>query len=203
MSRKRAQKARRRERVRQRRAAKESRRRTARTGVCATRPPRLFIEERADPSFVLSEVIAEYAEPLLEGQDTEEEIRNAFDIAVLLWNLSFLPREERQQILDRPAARGTEPGAELMPAIEFMIERRRREFSCCNRLVLAHELFQVGDDLRFEVLSTPIDEETLREWAERESSPAPSLQAHDRAGRYPRTGVMRWLRQRNRPAVLP
>lgn len=92
----------------------------------------------------LSEVLLEFAEPLTVTARTEEDFRTAVEIAILAWNLSFLPPDERSTFLKQsiPSLSG---GKDALPfeteqCIQRLLARKQALFPDDRRFVAEHQL---------------------------------------------------------------
>ena len=107
----------------------------------------------------LADVIYDYAEPLFEGVFELEDIQNALRFGVVLWNLSFLPEEQRNNFLCNQTtiieAEQLEKFAEL---VHLMVERRRSFFTDYPYLVTDYEIVGKDSSVDFAVKYAPLDD---------------------------------------------
>lgn len=137
--------------IRQRQAAKRRRRETKHRRGRASGPD-AYGAALAGGIIKMSEVIVDFAEPLLEHAGSPEEIDDAIELAILAWNLSVLPDAAQQRILDR--FRSDDEAEEFVAVLEWMALHRKRAFAGLDRMVLGHELrFDEGKP-HLQVLST-------------------------------------------------
>lgn len=92
----------------------------------------------------LSEVLLEFAEPLTATAHTEEDFREDIELALLVWNLSLLPAEERSSFLEEAIHPSSGPRASLPPKVEpvvqMLLARKQAMFPDDNRFVVDHQL---------------------------------------------------------------
>jgi len=113
----------------------------------------------------MSEVITDFAQPLIERVQSDEQYRKAIGIAVLIWNIA-LESEDRQEkllsevIRDLAAETGNDP--EVSDYFETLgrtlLLRKRSLYSDNRRAILDYQITEDGDDLHLQVASTIIDE---------------------------------------------
>ncbi|MEN6425910.1 MAG: hypothetical protein ABFE13_11140 [Phycisphaerales bacterium] len=92
----------------------------------------------------LSEVLLEFAEPLTATARTAEDFRKDIELAVLVWNLSLMPEEERSAFLKEaidpsPGQKASLP-PEIKPYIQMLLDRKQARFPDDNRFVVEHQL---------------------------------------------------------------
>ena len=106
----------------------------------------------------MSEVIVEYARPLMEAAQTVEEQNKAITMAIICWNISIIDIEERDLRITETFA---EAGETLDPAtkevIEFMLNRKDDLFRDNKRIVEDWIVKDRGSQLWFEVATRPFE----------------------------------------------
>jgi hypothetical protein len=85
----------------------------------------------------MSQVIEEFAEPLLQGARTDEQIRCALGTAIVAWNLSCLPEERQLAVLQEGS--GKQLGQEAVLILQELIRRRLELFPEIDRPILDFE----------------------------------------------------------------
>ena len=99
-----------------------------------------------DPSLrKMSDIILEYASPLLEVTKSAEEDKKAITLAIVFWNLSQFPEEERCRQMDMI---NSQAGDETFSGIfgadnsiaDYMFERKQNMFSFVDRMVFDYDL---------------------------------------------------------------
>ena len=105
----------------------------------------------------MSEVILDFAEPLLDALDDDELFENAINCAVACWNLSFLPEKKQQRQL---RAMVNELGKsdqltrfEIEDCTRMLLERKRFFFADEKRIVVNYKVVEEGDYQRLLVMS--------------------------------------------------
>jgi len=100
----------------------------------------------------MSEVIQDFAEPLLDGADSPEEVKKALVIAMVAWNHSLLQEAGepglggiKSDLLADPTVRGV---------FESLVERKWALYPDNRRFILDYELIPSGHEYRFNVIST-------------------------------------------------
>ncbi len=100
----------------------------------------------------MSEVIEEFAGPLLEHCSRMDQRRGAIGLAVTAWNLSLLPDEEREKELSQHILPKT--GPEMKDILTTMVKRKQALYRDIQRLILDYEITDKGKDaLRLTVIS--------------------------------------------------
>src|SRR5262249_25079492 len=100
----------------------------------------------------MSEILVEFAQPLLATAESRESIRKTIALAALTWNLSLLPERQQQQAFDSgPLA---EIPSEMKPMLLNLIERKKALFPDIHRLIRDFEVTGNGPDLSVNVVST-------------------------------------------------
>jgi hypothetical protein len=157
-------------RIHQRRAEKRNRRASEkkaeakRVAARTISGGRLRLIQRPLGMRKLSDVMWEYAEPLLADATGPEDRAVAIKMAILLWNATLVGRvEARTTVLAaiRKAADG-DPEAEtgLLDIARVMEERKRLLFADDRRLVVDHMLTETATGPHLMVISTPLDAQT-------------------------------------------
>lgn len=110
----------------------------------------------------MSEVLLEFAEPLLDAFDDDSHFRDLTAIAVFCWNLTFLPPKEGEaainDIVKQMAGRDAFKGRGLREALRALIERKKALYADDNRLIVNYEIIQEESGPRLLVMSSPIED---------------------------------------------
>lgn len=106
----------------------------------------------------MSEVIIDFAEPLLDALDDDELFEKAIGCAVVCWNLSFL-QEKRQQRQVRAIVKKLDKSDlltrfEAEDCVRMLLERKRILFADEKRIVLNYKIVEEGDHHHLFVIST-------------------------------------------------
>ncbi|MFH1673183.1 MAG: hypothetical protein ABIF87_07140 [Pseudomonadota bacterium] len=107
----------------------------------------------------MSEVLQDFAAPLLNECDDDESVKKALAVAIIVWNLSLLPEKDRAEAIENLSS-------ELAPSdnaadtaltthyIEMMMERRQKLFPDNKRTIMNYQFSGSGKNLRLDVAST-------------------------------------------------
>ncbi len=108
----------------------------------------------------MSEVLLEFAEPLLKNSSDDE-----FDIIIgfasLCWNSSFLPKEKQSLTFEKYLIEvpNLDPSicCELNKKFQMLLERKQKFFINDNRIITNFTITCEGKNRRLMVLSSPIE----------------------------------------------
>jgi len=118
------------------------------------RPREAFGQEHF-PGRKMSEVILEFAEPLLNGID-DESLQPAIGFAIACWNISFLPETEQHKMLNEAIdelSRDQLVTLELERMAQLLLERKRTLFAHERRMAVNYEIVKEKDSCRLLVAS--------------------------------------------------
>ena len=107
----------------------------------------------------MSEVILDFAEPLLDECENEETAKVAVAMAILVWNASLLPEEDQnREILkmcsDIAGSDDAKQIAQLMDYANYLLERKNRNYAENRRYIVKYEISGSGKNRRLDVAST-------------------------------------------------
>jgi hypothetical protein len=113
--------------------------------------------QQSFPARKMSEVILDFAKPLLDAID-DELFENAIGCAVVCWNLSFL-KEKRQQRQVRAIVKKVDKSAlltrfEAEDCVRMLLERKRILFADEKRIVVNYKIVEEEDHRHLYVMST-------------------------------------------------
>ncbi|MBW2149689.1 MAG: hypothetical protein JRI22_22070 [Deltaproteobacteria bacterium] len=107
----------------------------------------------------MSEVVLDFAKPLLdECRDSDTE-KKAISLAILVWNMSLLPENSRDQAIQKmysdllPSDDATDL-ATMMYCVDMLMERKRKYFPKNKRAIIDYQFSGSGKDRRLDVAST-------------------------------------------------
>jgi hypothetical protein len=105
---------------------------------------------------VMSQVILDFAKPLLETCDDEEAERKALSLAIFIWNTTLLPDDEQDQVLDSYLAqyRGAIPPEQfdsLSDYVARLVESKKTRFAHDHRKVTNCTFGDYGENHHIEV----------------------------------------------------
>jgi len=106
----------------------------------------------------MSEVILDFAEPLLDALDDDELFKNAIGCAVVCWNLSFLTEMKKQRqvraIVNEIDKSHLLTRFEAEDCVRMLLERKRILFADEKRIVINYKIVEEEDHHRLLVTST-------------------------------------------------
>lgn len=106
----------------------------------------------------MSEIIIDYAEPLLAIAATDKDQEKAVIMAITFWNLAILKENERQDMIDSLITKLMQAGdpADLNQTMEYFIERKQLLYPDVNRMVLDYDCVHTSDRLHLNVVSSSL-----------------------------------------------
>lgn len=106
----------------------------------------------------MSEIIIDYAEPLLEISTTDKDQEKAVIMAITLWNLAILKENERQDMIDslNPLLLQGDDPADLNQIIDYFMERKQLLYPDVNRMILDYDCVHTTDRLHLNVVSNSL-----------------------------------------------
>ena len=109
----------------------------------------------------LSEVILEYAEPLMNVADGSELEERAIRMSVTLWNSSLLPKQKALETME-PALDDMAKGDQLLKSefhmmFELMYNRKQSLFPNDTRFIVDYTLEENDESFHLQVVSTPFE----------------------------------------------
>ena len=105
----------------------------------------------------MSEVMLEFVAPYIESLDTEEAYRRLFTVALIAWNASFLPDQQRKGYVDKVLDAGiptVETREGLKAIVDVLVARKDAHFSDYTRKLVAFDVRDAGNEFRVSVAST-------------------------------------------------
>lgn len=103
----------------------------------------------------MSENILHLAEPLLEHS---ENVESVLSLAIIAWNLSLIPEDERGPMMEKLLQQAAEKDPELERGMRVLlkdlVQRKIELYPDDLRMILDHELTQTGENSMFNVVST-------------------------------------------------
>ena len=106
----------------------------------------------------MSEVLEAFIDPYLRSIRTPIERKKLFELAVVVWNLSLMPENERQPMIDefiKEGLKGSDPliQQDTRQIIDSLIARKQKFFAENTRLILDFELQHTGNQFHLSVAS--------------------------------------------------
>lgn len=108
----------------------------------------------------MSEVITEFAEPLLKVAYSEQSCEIAVMLAITCWNLTLLPEEEREKMFERIITETTktdEHRKDTESVALMLIERKKLLFPHLKKFVVNHDIQFLDGKMILNVASTYLD----------------------------------------------
>jgi hypothetical protein len=100
----------------------------------------------------MSEVIEDFAEPLLSRADSPEDVKTALLVAMTAWNYSLL-NEEAKVEPDAPHSKLL-ADPDVRSVFDSLLERKRELYPDNRRAIIDFELIPNGTEYQFNVVST-------------------------------------------------
>jgi hypothetical protein len=107
----------------------------------------------------MSEVLQDFAEPLLQDCVTDAEVKETIRFSMLVWNVSLMPTSDREkniELLIENLAKTDQP--EHIEAakyyVDMLLKRKKIMFPDLNRIIVDCQFSGAGSKLRFDVAST-------------------------------------------------
>ena len=105
----------------------------------------------------MSDVILRFAEPILRGSQGVI-TKNAIRLAIGVWNVSFLPKDEQSEalkpILNMLPEDDQDTRRDLAAVIDMLLARKQRYFAHNTRVILDYQITESPDSLHLDVIST-------------------------------------------------
>jgi hypothetical protein len=104
----------------------------------------------------MSEVLRDFVEPYVETTENQTQYENMLSLAIISWNLSFLPKDRQQEIIANiyETTNDAETAEFYEHFIYTMIQRKQAYFSEYTRQIVDFEVTDVGSEYRVAVAST-------------------------------------------------
>jgi hypothetical protein len=106
----------------------------------------------------MSEVLMDFAGPLLEDLEDETAFESVLSFAVICWNLSFFPEKEQRKmmrdIVDELGKSDHLMRLEAESWVGFFLERKKAFFADDRRMILDYKIVQEKGRERLLVVST-------------------------------------------------
>lgn len=120
--------------------------------------PELALLAQPTNQVKMSEVIMDFALPLLERAEKIEHKKKVIALAILAWNASLLPKDEQidsiNQIIRGLSISGSEELKYLWQVLTTLIDRKRRFFSDNKRFILNYQISDLPTSFHLSVVST-------------------------------------------------
>lgn len=128
-------------------------------------PKKTIIVESANKGWKMSEVLIDFARPLLDAAENAQAMEKALTLAIVVWNASLLPEASQkdmiQKIVEATSSSGFKEDEEIGRSyVDMLLKRKRSYFSHCQRMIAEWHFEKEGDDLHLNVASVPSNGET-------------------------------------------
>ncbi len=124
----------------------------------------VFVEPKGEER--MSEILLDFAEPLLGMCESFQDYRVAVDIAALAWNVAVLPRDEGRRLFDEAIKSLPDGDGKtrrfMMVGVQTLVERKRRLYGHIDRFIGDYYLADAPDGPHLSVKSLFMDEEAQR-----------------------------------------
>ena len=111
------------------------------------------------PGVKMSEVLLDFADPILNGNENISELDRRIGFAMYVWNMSVLTPEDVQDVI--PCVAGlfcsdTGQGIDgTLSLIKMLLKRKEEHFSHIKKLIVDYEINQKNGEPSLKVISTP------------------------------------------------
>ncbi len=107
----------------------------------------------------MSEIILEFAEPLLDQCEGEKSERTATALAIMIWNLSLFPEKDQDREIEKMCSKllgsnDAKDYAALVDYATFLMERKKKYYSDNKRAIMDYQISGSGKNRRLDVAST-------------------------------------------------
>ena len=107
----------------------------------------------------MSEVILEFAEPLLDLCGGEKSERTATALAIMIWNLSLFPEKDQDREIEKMCSKllgsnEAKDHAAFVDYATFLLERKKKYYSDNKKAIVDYQISGYGKTRRLEVAST-------------------------------------------------
>ena len=112
----------------------------------------------------MSEVIIEYAQPLLDAAQSPQNQRKSIAMAITFWNIALLSDEEQKKFIKdfintaKAPTNNEEWSGECEQVVTYFIERKTAYYPHINRMILDFECIETPQGLHLNVVSKEIQE---------------------------------------------
>jgi len=108
----------------------------------------------------MSDVIQDFAKPLLLLKDDEEFQRKALRVAILVWNISLFPKQKQEKALQEICSDFSKPDdpnyiESIKTIVNALIERKRKNYPNHKKVITDFQISGSGKSRRLNVVSTP------------------------------------------------
>ena len=107
----------------------------------------------------MSDVLQDFAEPLLLESVTDAEVKDAIKFSILVWNASLVPSPERENVVETLIKELSNPDLpdrteSVKSYIDMLLERKKDLFPDIDRTIVDCQFSGSGSKLRLDVVSS-------------------------------------------------
>lgn len=107
----------------------------------------------------MSEVLKDFAKPLLDRCENNDSARTVISVAILAWNICLLPEEEQQAAVEEVFAASSrspdrEAAATARQDFSMLMDRKKRYFAHINRDIIDYQFTEQDGHIGFNVVSS-------------------------------------------------
>ena len=123
-----------------------------------------FRVEKKSSQQKMSEVIIDFAKPLLDAAQTNKEMQRAIGMAIAMWNVAILPDKEQKDFLreffnnTKDSSSNQDLPEEHNQVVSYFIARKKVFFSDIKRMILDYECVETPQGFHLNVVSTELQE---------------------------------------------
>jgi hypothetical protein len=134
--------------------------------ISANEGNKFRVEKRSNQQ-KMSEVIVDFAKPLLDAAQTDEEIQKAIGMAIAMWNVAILPDKDQKDFLreffnDTNDTKDSSSNQELFEehdqVVSYFIARKKVFFPDIKRIIMDYECIETPQGFHLNVVSTDLQE---------------------------------------------
>lgn len=107
----------------------------------------------------MSEIILEFAEPVLRVANDEQTNKNALTIAITCWDVALLPENEHEEIIGKivKEAMPTEQfWKDMENIVRMLIERKKSLYPHVKKIIVDHDIQFSNGNIILNIASTPL-----------------------------------------------
>lgn len=108
----------------------------------------------------MSEIILDFAQPLLDVAQSAEDQHKMISMAIILWNLAFLPDEKQKEVIEelvhpfQVGSANEKRSEEIEQVVTYFIKRKKILYPHVNRMILDFECIETSRGFHLNVISS-------------------------------------------------
>jgi len=111
----------------------------------------------------MSEVILEFAEPLMHRCENDDQQKKIIALSIVAWNISCLPENQQEQSKKEAVKKFLSGDIKAQLFIEdllnYLLERKKKYFSHDKRVVINYQICELDDTFNLMVASSVLQED--------------------------------------------